>query len=136
MKAEGGWAAVNTEFCSVHPSSDSLPLVSARLWDDDDVEQLSARWPSWRTSTTRWPGSSSGTAAASSATSRSRLPARSVSQMTDESLYSSSCYELDKAGIREIQGYYVDAAMRAVAAPASTSSTSRAPSAARCPSTS
>ncbi|MHB8532146.1 MAG: oxidoreductase, partial [Solirubrobacteraceae bacterium] len=26
MKAEGGWAAVNTEFCSVHPSSDSRPL--------------------------------------------------------------------------------------------------------------
>ena len=46
----------------------------------------------------------------------SRLPARSVSQMTDESLYSSSCYELDKAGIREIQGWYADAAMRAVQA--------------------
>ncbi|MHB8532145.1 MAG: oxidoreductase, partial [Solirubrobacteraceae bacterium] len=42
-----------------------------------------------------------------------RLPARSVSQMTDESLYSTSCYELDKAGIREIQSYYVAAARRA-----------------------
>src|SRR6266851_2314299 len=36
-KAEGGWAAVNTEFCSVHPSSDSRPLVSARLWDEHDA---------------------------------------------------------------------------------------------------
>jgi dimethylamine/trimethylamine dehydrogenase len=42
-----------------------------------------------------------------------RLPARSVSQMTDESLYSTSCYALDKAGIREVQGYYVAAAKRA-----------------------
>ncbi len=40
MKAEGGWAAVNTEFCSVHPSSDSRPLVSARLWDEEDARNL------------------------------------------------------------------------------------------------
>src|SRR6476619_5668276 len=40
MKAEGGWAAVNTEFCSVHPSSDALPLVSATLWDRTDQQSL------------------------------------------------------------------------------------------------
>ncbi|MEM8649743.1 MAG: FAD-dependent oxidoreductase [Pseudomonadota bacterium] len=36
-KAEGGWAVVNTEYCSVHPSSDDLPYPSASLWDDRDV---------------------------------------------------------------------------------------------------
>ncbi|MEM9330416.1 MAG: FAD-dependent oxidoreductase [Pseudomonadota bacterium] len=37
-KAEGGWAVVNTEYCSVHPSSDDLPHPSATLWDDRDIK--------------------------------------------------------------------------------------------------
>ena len=37
MKAEGGWAVVNTEYCSIHPCSDDTPHPYARLWDDDDV---------------------------------------------------------------------------------------------------
>ena len=36
-KAEGGWAVVNTEYCSVHPSSDDTPYLSATLWDDRDI---------------------------------------------------------------------------------------------------
>ena len=36
-KAEGGWGVVCTEYCSIHPSSDDLPLPSASLWDEDDV---------------------------------------------------------------------------------------------------
>ena len=27
MKAEGGWAVVNTEYCSIHPESDDAPSV-------------------------------------------------------------------------------------------------------------
>lgn len=112
MKAEGGWAAVNTEFCSVHPSSDSRPLVSARLWDDDDARNLGkmaelAHEFGTLAGVELWHG---GCVAGNL---ESRLPARSVSQLTDESLYSTSCYELDKAGIREIQGWYVAAAKRA-----------------------
>ena len=37
MKAEGGWAVVNTEYCSIHPSSDDTPYPYARLWDNEDV---------------------------------------------------------------------------------------------------
>ncbi|MGI9350661.1 MAG: NAD(P)-binding protein [Rhizobiaceae bacterium] len=37
-KAEGGWAVVNTEYCSVHPSSDDLPHPSASLWDERDIK--------------------------------------------------------------------------------------------------
>jgi dimethylamine/trimethylamine dehydrogenase len=112
MKAEGGWAAVNTEFCSIHPSSDSRPLVSARLWDDDDARNLSlmadlAHEHGALAGVELWHGG------CVVGNLESRLPARSVSQMTDESLYSQSCYELDKAGIREIQRHYVDAAIRA-----------------------
>jgi len=36
-KAEGGWAVINTEYCTVHPSSDDLPYPSATLWDDRDI---------------------------------------------------------------------------------------------------
>ncbi|HEX2586873.1 MAG TPA: NAD(P)-binding protein, partial [Gaiellales bacterium] len=40
MKAEGGWAAVCTEYCSISPDSDETPYVSARLWDDEDMRAL------------------------------------------------------------------------------------------------
>ena len=112
MKAEGGWAAVNTEFCSVHPSSDSRPLVSGRMWDDDDARNYAgmvelAHEHGALAGIELWHG---GCVAGNL---ESRMPARSVSQMNDDGLYSTSCYELDKAGIREIQGYYVAAARRA-----------------------
>ncbi len=37
IAAEGGWAVVNTESCSIHPSTDEFPLASGRLWDADDA---------------------------------------------------------------------------------------------------
>ncbi len=40
MKAEGGWAVVCTEDCSIHPSSDYSPSPQARLWDGYDVKCL------------------------------------------------------------------------------------------------
>ncbi len=42
MKAEGGWAAVCTEYCSIHPESDDTSRVSARIWDEGDVRNLAA----------------------------------------------------------------------------------------------
>jgi len=41
MKAEGGYGACCTEYCSISPESDDCHRVSARLWDDDDVKNLS-----------------------------------------------------------------------------------------------
>ncbi|MDF1595470.1 MAG: FAD-dependent oxidoreductase [Acidimicrobiia bacterium] len=40
VKAEGGWGTVCTEYCSIHPSSDDEPFPSASLWDDQDVTAL------------------------------------------------------------------------------------------------
>ncbi|WP_068115948.1 NAD(P)-binding protein [Tropicimonas marinistellae] len=40
IKAEGGWAVVNTEQCEIHPTADSSPLVEMRLWDDRDMPAL------------------------------------------------------------------------------------------------
>jgi dimethylamine/trimethylamine dehydrogenase len=39
-KAEGGWAAVNTEYCAISADSDETPFISARLWDDGDLRAL------------------------------------------------------------------------------------------------
>ncbi len=40
VKAEGGWAVVNTEYCSMHPSSDDGPYAFCTLWDEDDVRNM------------------------------------------------------------------------------------------------
>jgi dimethylamine/trimethylamine dehydrogenase len=37
VKAEGGWAVVNTEYCSIDPSSDDTPYPYASLWDAGDI---------------------------------------------------------------------------------------------------
>ena len=37
IKAEGGWGVVNTEYCSVHPTSDNEAFPNAALWDGDDI---------------------------------------------------------------------------------------------------
>ncbi len=40
MKAEGGWAIISTEQCSIHPSSCAAPYGERRLWNDYYAEQL------------------------------------------------------------------------------------------------
>ena len=42
VKAEGGWAGINTEYISIHPESDDTHRVSARIWDEGDVRNLRA----------------------------------------------------------------------------------------------
>lgn len=37
MKAEGGWAVVCTEHCSIHPTSDDSPHAYASLWNREDI---------------------------------------------------------------------------------------------------
>jgi len=38
IKAEGGWGVVNTEYCSIHPSSDDLPHPYSSLWNQADIK--------------------------------------------------------------------------------------------------
>jgi len=42
VKAEGGWGVVNSEYCSIHPSSDDTPAPYASLWDDGDIANMAA----------------------------------------------------------------------------------------------
>ena len=39
-KAEGGWAAVSTEYAPISADSDELPSIGARFWDSDDATNL------------------------------------------------------------------------------------------------
>ena len=41
IRAEGGWGVVCTGYCSIHPSSDDAPHRYSRLWDDEDIRNLS-----------------------------------------------------------------------------------------------
>ena len=38
VKAEGGWGVVNTEYCSIHPTSDNDSFPYAALWDKNDID--------------------------------------------------------------------------------------------------
>ena len=40
LKAEGGWAAVCTEYAAISEDSDEAPATSVRLWDDQDARSL------------------------------------------------------------------------------------------------
>jgi dimethylamine/trimethylamine dehydrogenase len=38
VKAEGGWGVVNTEYCSIPPTSDNDSFPFASLWDTEDIK--------------------------------------------------------------------------------------------------
>lgn len=40
VKAEGGWAVISTQECTIHWSGDIEPSPDARLWDDRDIPAL------------------------------------------------------------------------------------------------
>ncbi len=39
VKAEGGWGVICTQEVEIHPSSELMPFVEGRLWDDRDIPQ-------------------------------------------------------------------------------------------------
>lgn len=111
MRAEGGWAAVNTEYCAVDAESDDAPWVQARLIDRRDEANL-------RLMVERvhefdaLAGVQLVYMGADHTGFVTRLPAGGPSQVTS-AMSGHSCYALDKRDIRRIQRSYVDAAIRA-----------------------
>jgi dimethylamine/trimethylamine dehydrogenase len=115
IAGEGGWAVVNTEYCSVHESSDDHGHVGARLWDDTDIRNLGLMCEKLHeqgalAGVELWYGSAHAT------NYESRMAARGVSQIPSDYAWMQTCYEMDKRDIRELQGFYVAAARRAQAA--------------------
>jgi dimethylamine/trimethylamine dehydrogenase len=114
IKAEGGWAVVNTEWCSIHPESDEKPAGGARIWDDTDVRNLSLACERVHEQGALI-GIELGFNAQNVTNYESRVPARGVSQLASESFFS-SCFTMTREDIRQLQQFYVEAAKRAATA--------------------
>jgi dimethylamine/trimethylamine dehydrogenase len=112
MKAEGGWGAVCTEYCSIHPESDDSHRVSARLWDDWDVRNLARMCDVVHSfgalaAVELWYGGPHAPCM------ESRCVPRGVSQIASEADPLTVPREMTKEEIRELQGFWVAAARRA-----------------------
>ena len=112
MKAEGGWGAMCTEYCSIHPESDDTHRVSARLWDDGDVINLGHMCDELHkygalAGVEMWYGG------AHAPNMESRAAPRGPSQIASEFEYLTYPREADEDDIRDLIQMYVDAAKRA-----------------------
>jgi dimethylamine/trimethylamine dehydrogenase len=113
MKAEGGWAVVNTGMTSISPEYDhSGHEVVSRIWDEADVRNWSLLCDR-----VHEHGALAGIELMASGAHvtgwETRLAAGAVSGFGDDWLYMGSSFELDRAGIRRVQESYVAAARRA-----------------------
>ena len=112
MKAEGGWAAVCTEYAPVSPDSDESPYVSARLWDDDDARNLACMCDEIHEH-----GSLAGLELTHSGghahTRESRWPASAPSQLASDYHPFYVAKAMEKEDIRRVQAEWVRAAKQA-----------------------
>jgi dimethylamine/trimethylamine dehydrogenase len=112
MKAEGGYGACCTEYCSISPESDDTHRVSARLWDDDDIKNLSVMCDMVHehgalTAAELWYGGPHAPCM------ETRAVPRGPSQIPSDFEHLTYCIEMDKDDIHDVQQMYVDAAKRA-----------------------
>jgi len=114
VKAQGGWGVVNTEYCSIHPTSDDTPHSYASLWDKGDIRNLTLMADGVHehgalVGVEMWHGGSA------TANFMSRLPALgSSSQMSFTAPTQSK--PMDKQDIRNLRSWHVAAAKRAMEA--------------------
>ena len=117
MKAEGGWGAVFTEFCSIHPESDEYPYTSARIWDQGDVINLG-----YMCEVAHRHGALAGIqlwySGGNAPSLESREFGRAPSQWLSPIFATRSVYgcEMDELDIRTVINMYVEAGKRAAAA--------------------
>ena len=112
VKAEGGWAAVCTEWAPVSSDADESPYFSARLWDDDDARNLALMCDEVHAH-----GALSGIELVHTGVhadgSESRLPLVAPSQLASPFEPSRVPKAMEKADVRRIQEDWVRAARRA-----------------------
>lgn len=103
---------MHTEWCAIHPEADEWPAITARLWDADDLRNLSLM-----VERVHEHGALAavqlGFNGANSENLETRIAARGVTQVPSNTFVFHSCYEMTRAEIRELQGFYADAARRA-----------------------
>ena len=115
VKAEGGWGVVNTEYCSIHPTSDDDPFPHASIWDESDVRALGLMVEKVHAhgalaGCELWHGG------AASANLYSRVPPLSAWSRpagVDDPVQTRS---MDKRDIRDLKRWHVEAARRAQSA--------------------
>jgi dimethylamine/trimethylamine dehydrogenase len=115
MKAEGGWAGVCTELCSIHPETDRAGRPAARLWDDDDARNLSLMCEMVHArgslaGVELWHGGPSAEGSAS------REVPGGPSQLPSDLNPLSYPREMDEEEIADVQRFYAEAAARALTA--------------------
>ncbi|MEQ8667003.1 MAG: FAD-dependent oxidoreductase [Rhodospirillales bacterium] len=112
MKAEGGWGVVNTEYCSIHPTSDDLPYPYASLWDEDDIRAHAAM-----TEQVHAHGALAGVelwhGGARSANLYSRQVPLDVASLPNTAGNPYQTRAMDKSDIRDLRRWHRDAALRA-----------------------
>jgi dimethylamine/trimethylamine dehydrogenase len=112
IKAEGGWGVVNTEYCSIHPTSDDTPYPHATNWDDGDVASLAAMADQVHrhdalAGIQLWHGGGRVVNALS------REASLGVASLPPSSNYPAQSRAMDKNDIRAFRRWHVDAAKRA-----------------------
>jgi dimethylamine/trimethylamine dehydrogenase len=112
VKAEGGWGVVNTEYCSIHPTSDDTPYPHATNWDEGDVAALAAMADQVHrhgalAGIQLWHGGSRVINALS------RQPSLGVASLPPPSNFPAQSRAMDKDDIRAFRRWHVDAARRA-----------------------
>jgi dimethylamine/trimethylamine dehydrogenase len=112
IKAEGGWGVVNTEYCSIHPSSDDLPCPYASLWDESDVRTHRAM-----TEKVHEHGALAGAELWYGGSSASNLYTRDVAfdvnSRPNGKTVPFQSRKMDKKDFRDLRQWYRDAALRA-----------------------
>lgn len=115
VRAEGGWGAVNVEYCSIHPEVDETPWSCATIWDDHDRKALQmvtdeAHKNGALAGLELLHGGRFGMAWGT------RLVPAAPSPIAQHNLPYGVTYPrtLDEDDIREIQGWYAEAARKAV----------------------
>lgn len=111
-KAEGGWGASCTEYCSIHPESDDTHRVSARLWDEGDVINLRHLTDTLHAhdalaAVELWYGG------AHAPCMESRAVPRGPTSGASEFEHLTYCHEADEDDVKDLVQMYVDAAKRA-----------------------
>src|SRR5262249_6249407 len=112
MKAEGGWAAVCTEYAPFSPGSDEGPLIAARFWDEDDMHALRLT-----TEAAHQHGALAGIelhhSGVHAANNQTRWPALGPSQLASDLEPRVVPKTMDRRDIRRVRDDWVAAARRA-----------------------
>jgi dimethylamine/trimethylamine dehydrogenase len=115
MKAEGGWAVISTEACSIDPMTSMAPATLASLWDEGDIINLRHMCDA-----VHEHGSLAAVELMHSGAVSTGLASRNanfaVSEMTTDWTIATYAHEMDEDDILAVENMYCEAAKKALQA--------------------